>query len=124
MLSIRQELIEMLSTGTGLDVYFIMPPINVDVEIPLLILDEVNNTDYFYEQNGLEIVDVSYEISIYAKNPMEVLQYMPLIDNIMKEVGLRRTYTSNDMYVEPLYCKTMQYTGKIFLKNSQHHIIK
>ena len=33
----------------------------------------------------------------------------------MKRVGFKKTWTSGDSHVEPLYCKTIRFTGKITL---------
>lgn len=129
MLSVRQELIEVLKEQTGLEVYFNMPPVSVNISMPLLILEEVDNTDYYYNyyedtDREYEIANVSYEVSIYAVNPQDLFIFMPIIDKVMKRLGFKKTYTSNDGHVEPLYCKSMRYSAKIELKENNYHIYK
>jgi hypothetical protein len=119
MLSVRTDLIEVLKENTGLEVYYYMPPVNVAVSMPLLIVEEVDNNDYFYREHEdgteTEITNVSYEISIYAVNPQDLFVFMSIIDKIMKRIGFKKTWTSGDSHVEPLYCKSMRFTGKIQL---------
>ncbi len=118
MLSVREYLIEGLRENVGLNVYISQPPINVGVSIPLLILDETQNSDKFYELNGMQIVHIGYEISVYATDTEELFHYMPLVDRYMKQLGFKKTYTSSDMYVDNLFCKTMRYTAKIKEQNN------
>jgi hypothetical protein len=118
MLSVRENLIEGLRENTGLQVYFMMPPVDVAVSMPLLILEEVDNSDHFYRyyeetDTEIEVANVTYEISIYAKNPQDLFIFMPIIDTYMKRIGFKKTWTSGDSYVAPLYCKTLRFTGKI-----------
>ena len=119
MLSVREELIQLLKEQTGLEVYYYMPPINVTVSMPLLVLEEVDNTDRFYcyyeDDTEQEIANVTYEISIYTNDPQDLFIFMPIVDKIMKRVGFKKTYTSGDNHVEPLYCKTLRFTGRIQL---------
>lgn len=117
MQSVREELITILKENTLLEVYYYMPPINVAVNLPILILEEVNNSDRFYRYYGdgteQEITDVTYEISIYSNNPQDLIIFMPIIDRVMKRIGFKKSYTSGDNHVDPLYCKTLRFTGKI-----------
>ncbi len=117
MLSVRQELIEVLKEQTGLEVYYYAPPVNANVSMPLLVLEEVDNTDYYYnyyeDDTEYEMTNVTYEISIYCVNPQDLFIFMPIIDKVMKRIGFKKTYTSGDNHVEPLYCKTLRFTGKI-----------
>lgn len=125
MISIREQVVQTLTYVTHLDVYFVHPPVEVDVTIPLLVLNEVENSDHFYRMNGLEITNIGYEVSLYCSNPMHIIEYLPLIDEAMKqELGLIKTYTSSDMYVEPLYCKTIRFTGKAIYIDDQLYIGK
>ena len=130
MLSVREILIEGLRLNTGLKVYFMMPPVDVAVSIPLLILEEVDNSDHFYTYHEetdteIEVANVTYEISIYAKNPQDLFIFMPIIDTYMKRIGFKKTWTSGDMYIDPLYCKTLRFTGKIqLLQDGTYHICK
>jgi hypothetical protein len=128
MLSVRTDLIEVLKENTGLEVYYYMPPVSVAVSMPLLIVEEVDNNDYFYQlhedNTETEIANVSYEISIYAVNPQDLFIFMPIIDRIMKRHGFKKTWTSDDSHVEPLYCKSMRFTGKIKLDNDVYYIYK
>lgn len=114
MLSIRKELKEGLTNTTGLDVYFVQPPIDTNVAIPLLILEEKSNSQYYRDHNShMEIVNLSYDISIYTENPIELFDLMASVDDYMFSVGLKRTYTSSDMSIDyTLWCKTMTYVCK------------
>ena len=118
MLSVREYLVEGLRENVGLNVYISQPQINVGVSIPLLILDETQNSDKFYELNGMQIVNIGYEISIYAIDTEQLFHYLPLVDGYMKQLGFKKTYTSSDMYADNLYCKTMRYTAKIKEQNN------
>ena len=118
MLSVRENLIEGLKENTGLQVYYYMPPANVAVSMPLLVLEEVDNSDHFYTYHEetdteIEVANVTYEISIYCVNPQDLFIFMPIIDTYMKRIGFRKTWTSGDSYIDPLYCKTLRFTGKI-----------
>ena len=119
MLSVRESLIKLLKEQTGLEVYYYMPPVNVSVSMPLLVLEEVENTDRFYrfyeDDTEQEITDVTYEVSIYSNSPMDLFVFVEIVDKIMKRAGFKKTYTSGDNHVEPLYCKTIRFTGKITL---------
>ena len=129
MLSVRQELIEVLKEQTGLEVYFNMPPVNVNVSMPLLILEEVDNTDHYYNyyedtDREYEIANVSYEISIYSVDLINVFVFQDAVDKVMKRLGFKKVWTSGDSHVEPLYCKSMRYSAKIELKENNYHIYK
>lgn len=118
MLSVRTDLIEVLKENTGLEVYYYMPPVSVAVSMPLLILEEVENSDYVYLYNGdveHEVTNVTYEVSIYSNNPADLFIYAPIIDNIMKRNGFKKSWTSGDNHVDPLYCKTLRFNAKIQL---------
>lgn len=119
MLSIRKELRQGLTEETGLDVYFIQPPVDTDVAIPLLILEEKSNGQYYRDRNSyMEIVNLTYDISIYTTNPAQLFELMKSIDDYMFGVGLQRTYTSSDMSIDntpTLWCKTMTYVCKASL---------
>lgn len=118
MLSVRTNLIEVLKENTGLEVYYYMPPVSTAVSMPLLILEEVDNSDYVYLYNGdveHEVTNVTYEVSIYSNNPADLFIYAPIIDNIMKRNGFKKSWTSGDNHVEPLYCKTLRFNAKIQL---------
>ena len=117
MLSIRTELKEGLTKATGMDVYFVQPPVNADVAIPLLILEEKANNQYYRDRNShMEIVNLSYDISIYTDNPSQLFELMASVDDYMFGVGLKRTYTSSDMSIDnQLWCKTMTYVCKATL---------
>ena len=118
MLSVRTNLIEVLKENTGLEVYYYMPPVSTAVSMPLLILEEVENSDYVYLYNGdveHEVTSVTYEVSIYSHNPADLFIYAPIIDNIMKRNGFKKSWTSGDNHVEPLYCKTLRFNAKIQL---------
>ena len=114
MLSIRKELREGLKDVTGLEVYFIQPPVHTDVAIPLLILEEKSNSQYYRDRNSnIEVVNLSYDISIYTDKPSELFTLMASVDDYMFELGLKRTYTSSDMSIDyTLWCKTMTYVCK------------
>lgn len=114
MLSIRKELKQGLTQATGLEVYFIQPPVNADVAIPLLLLEEKTNSQYYRDRNShIEIVSLSYDISIYTDKPQQLFELMQSVDDYMFSVGLKRTYTSSDMSIDnTLWCKTMTYTCK------------
>lgn len=109
MLSIRTELREGLTKITGMDVYFVQPPVNTDVAIPLLILEEKSNYQYYRDRHShIEIVNLSYDISIYTNQPHQLFELMTSVDDYMFSVGLKRTYTSSDMSIDNrLWCKTM-----------------
>ena len=119
MLTVRKELLQLLKDATGLEVYFLMPPVNVNVAMPLIVLEETSNNDYYYSydtDNDIverEITSVSYSISIYASKPHDLYQYMPIVDTLMKKHGFSKMSTSGDMFVKPVYCKTMSYNANI-----------
>ena len=117
MLSIRTELKEGLTKATGMDVYFVQPPVNADVAIPLLILEEKANNQYYRDRNShMEIVNLSYDISIYTNQPQQLFELMQIVDNYCFSVGLKRTYTSSDMSIDnQLWCKSMTYVCKATL---------
>lgn len=114
MLSIRTELKEGLTNVTGLNVYFVQPPVNTNIGIPLLILEEKTNSQYYRDRNSrIEIVNLSYDISIYTDKPQQLFELMSSVDGYMFSVGLKRTYTSSDMSIDnKLWCKTMTYVCK------------
>ena len=114
MLSIRKELREGLKDVTGLEVYFIQPPVHTDVAIPLLILEEKSNSQHYRDRNSnIEVVSLSYDISIYTDKPSQLFDLMESVDDYMFGVGLKRTYTSSDMSIDnKLWCKTMTYNCK------------
>ena len=114
MLSIRTELKEGLTDITGLDVYFVQPPVNTDVSIPLLILEEKTNSQYYRDRNSqMEIVNLSYDISIYTNQPHQLFELMQIVDDYCFSIGLKRTYTSSDMSIDnQLWCKSMTYVCK------------
>ena len=114
MLSIRKELKQGLTDATGLEVYFVQPPVDVDVAIPLLILEEKTNSQYYRDRNSnIEVVNLSYDISIYTNDPSQLFDLMESVDDYMFGVGLKRTYTSSDMSIDnKLWCKTMTYNCK------------
>lgn len=114
MLSIRKELKQGLTDATGLEVYFIQPPVDVDVAIPLLILEEKTNSQYYRDRNSnIEVVSLSYDISIYTDVPSQLFDLMESVDDYMFGVGLKRSYTSSDMSIDnKLWCKTMTYNCK------------
>ena len=117
MLSIRKELREGLKDVTGLEVYFIQPPVHTDVAIPLLILEEKSNSQYYRDRNSnIEVVSLSYDISIYTDVPSQLFDLMESVDDYMFGVGLKRSYTSSDMSIDnKLWCKTMTYNCKATL---------
>lgn len=114
MLSIRKELKQGLTDATGLEVYFVQPPVDVDVAIPLLILEEKTNSQYYRDRNSnIEVVSLSYDISIYTDVPSQLFDLMESVDDYMFGVGLKRSYTSSDMSIDnKLWCKTMTYNCK------------
>lgn len=129
MLSIRTDLLQLLNEQTGLQVYYYMPPVECAVSMPLLILEEVENTDYFYKYNDktdkeIEVANVTYEVSIYATNPSDLFVFLPIVDTVMKRAGFKKTYTSGDNHVEPLYCKTLRFTGRIQQLEDGYHIYR
>ena len=117
MLSIRKELKQGLTDATGLEVYFIQPPVDVDVAIPLLILEEKGNSQYYRDRNSnIEVVSLSYDISIYTDVPSQLFDLMESVDDYMFGVGLKRSFTSADMSIDnKLWCKTMTYNCKATL---------
>lgn len=114
MLSIRKELKQGLTDATGMEVYFVQPPVDVDVAIPLLILEEKTNSQYYRDRNSnIEVVSLSYDISIYTNDPSQLFDLMESVDDYMFGVGLKRSYTSSDMSIDnKLWCKTMTYNCK------------
>ncbi|WP_235070576.1 hypothetical protein [Turicibacter sp. TJ11] len=114
MLSIRKEIKQGLTDATGLEVYFVQPPVDVDVAIPLLILEEKGNSQYYRDRNSnIEVVNLSYDISIYTNDPSQLFDLMESVDDYMFGVGLKRSYTSSDMSIDnKLWCKTMTYNCK------------
>lgn len=114
MLSIRKQLKQGLTDVTGLEVYFVQPPVHTDVAIPLLILEEKTNSQYYRDRNSqMEIVNLSYDISIYTNDPQQLFDLMQSVDDYCFSAGLKRTYTSSDMSIDnQLWCKTMTYVCK------------
>ena len=117
MLSIRKPLKQGLTDATGLEVYFVQPPVHTDVAIPLLILEERSNSQYYRDRNSnIEVVNLTYDISIYTNNPSQLFELMDSVDDYMFGVGLKRSYTSSDMSLDnQLWCKTMTYNCKATL---------
>ncbi len=117
MLSIRTELKQGLTQATGLDVYFVQPPIHVDVAIPLLLLEEKTNTQHYRDRHShQEIASLSYDISIYTDDAEQLFELMSCVDDYLFGVGLKRTYTSADMTIDnTLWCRTMTYVCKVSL---------
>ena len=119
MLTVRKELLQLLKQETGLEVYFLQPPINVGISLPILILEETSNSDYYYSYDEdtdiveKEITDVSYSISIYASKPHNLYEHMPVIDKLMKRCGFNKSSVSGDLVLDGIYCKTMTFTGKL-----------
>lgn len=114
MLSIRKQLKQGLTDATGLEVYFIQPPVRTDVAIPLLIVEEKTNSQYYRDRySHIEIVNLSYDVSIYTDKPQQLFELMGCVDNYMFNLGLKRTYTTSDMSIDnQLWCKTMTYVCK------------
>ena len=117
MLSIRKELREEIQSKLGLETYFVQPPINVDIHLPIIILEEKGNSQYYRDRNSnIEVVNLSYDISIYTNDPSQLFDLMESVDDYMFGVGLKRTYTSSDMSIDnKLWCKTMTYNCKATL---------
>ena len=119
MLTVRRELLQLLKDATGLQVYFLQPPINVGISLPILILEETSNSDYYYSYDEdtdiveKEITDVSYSISIYASKPHNLYEHMPVIDKLMKRCGFTKSSVSGDLVLDGIYCKTLTFTGKL-----------
>ena len=114
MLSIRKELREEIQSKLGLETYFVQPPINVDIHLPIIILEEKTNSQYYRDRNSnIEVVSLSYDISIYTDVPSQLFDLMESVDDYMFGVGLKRSYTSSDMSIDnKLWCKTMTYNCK------------
>lgn len=114
MLSIRKELREEIQSKLGLETYFVQPPINVDIHLPIIILEEKTNSQYYRDRNSnIEVVSLSYDISIYTDVPSQLFDLMESVDDCMFGVGLKRSYTSSDMSIDnKLWCKTMTYNCK------------
>ncbi|MFQ6896488.1 MAG: hypothetical protein ACLRSH_06730 [Turicibacter sp.] len=114
MLSIRKQLKQGLTDVTGLEVYFVQPPVHTDVAIPLLILEEKSNSQYYRDRNSnVEVVNLTYDISIYTDKPQQLFELMESVDDYLFGLGLKRTYTSSDMSIDNrLWCKTMTYVCK------------
>ena len=117
MLSIRKELREEIQSKLGLETYFVQPPINVDIHLPIIILEEKGNSQYYRDRNSnIEVVNLSYDISIYTNDPSQLFDLMESVDDYMFGVGLKRSYTSSDMSIDnKLWCKTMTYNCKATL---------
>lgn len=117
MLSIRTELKQGLTDVTGMDVYFVQPPVNANVSIPLLILEEKSNSQYYRDRNShMEIANLSYDISIYTDQQQQLFELMESVDDYCFSVGLKHTYTSSDLNMDnQLWCKTMTYVCKASL---------
>ena len=117
MLSIRKELREEIQSKLGLETYFVQPLINVDIHLPIIILEEKTNSQYYRDRNSnIEVVSLSYDISIYTDVPSQLFDLMESVDDYMFGVGLKRTYTSSDMSIDnKLWCKTMTYNCKATL---------
>lgn len=124
MLSIRTDLKQGLSESTGLEVYFNMPPVDANVSVPLIILEEKLNSDYAYIHGEIEIVNLQYDVSIYVDDPMQLFSYMAIIDNYCHSVGMRKTYTSGDLYNKPLWCKQFTYSCRAKQINEDIQILK
>lgn len=114
MLSIRKELREEIQSKLGLETYFVQPPINVDIHLPIIILEEKTSSQYYRDRNSnIEVVSLSYDISIYTDKPSQLFDLMESVDDCMFGVGLKRSYTSSDMSIDnKLWCKTMTYNCK------------
>ena len=112
MISIRKELREGLTTATGLEVYFTQPPVNVDITIPLLILEEKSNRQHYRDMNGqMECVELTYDVSIYTNQPSQLFDLMESVDDYLFSIGLNRIYTSADLNMDnTLWCRTMTYS--------------
>ena len=115
MLSIRKQLKQGLTDVTGLEVYFVQPPVHTDIAIPLLILEEKTNSQYYRDRHSqIEIVNLSYDISVYTDKPQQLFELMESVDDYLFGLGLKRTYTSSDMSIDNrLWCKTMTYVCKV-----------
>ncbi len=82
-----------------------------------MILEEKSNNQYYRDRNShMEIVNLSYDISIYVDEPEQLFKLMGVVDNYMHGVGLKRNYPSADMNIDNrLWCKTMTYNCKVTL---------
>lgn len=129
MIDIRKELIATLKEGTDLLVYYQNPPINVSTKFPLLILEEVGNSDLFYDYQAqedyeYELTNVTFEVSIYCLEYEDIIVFAPIIDRIMKHNNFKKTWTSPDSYIDPIYCKTLRFVAKVRLdKNTNTYYI-
>ena len=91
------------------------PPVHTDIAIPLLILEEKTNSQYYRDRHSqIEIVNLSYDISVYTDKPQQLFELMESVDDYLCGLGLKRTYTSSDMSIDNrLWCKTMTYVCKV-----------
>lgn len=111
MLSIRKELREEIQDKLGLTTYFVQPPINVDIALPIVILEEATNSTYFRSES-IEVANLSYTLSIYTDQPAQLFDLMEQLDDLMYSLGLKRTFTSGDMCLDRLWCKSITYVCK------------
>jgi hypothetical protein len=104
----NQALISLLG---GPRIYFMMAP---DAEeFPRITYFELNNTDEDYADDDPISSRVSFQISIWTKDPAQISPLAQEVDRTMTEVGFYRTFTTDLFEADTLvYHKPMRYSGK------------
>lgn len=106
MIDMRKRIVEIISEATKLNCYYISAP--KDAELPCVVYNEVNNTDYLLALNN-EYANLAYTFTVYVKNPREIFETVYSIDEIMKQEGFTKDYSSQDMYADDVYSKTLRF---------------
>ncbi|MBA4544373.1 DUF3168 domain-containing protein [Thermoactinomyces daqus] len=104
----NQALISLLG---GPRIYFMVAP---DAEeFPRITYYELNNTDEDYADDDPISSTISFQISIWTKDPAQISPIALEVDQSMGNAGFYRTFTT-DLFEEDtrVFHKPMRYSGK------------
>jgi hypothetical protein len=110
MIDVRKHVVSLIKQATGLECYYVYPPKKAD--LPCVVYNEVANDDYILALNN-EYANISYNLTVYTKDPSKIFDVVNKIDKVMREYGFTKDYTSPDMYSEDTYSKTLRFRAII-----------
>jgi hypothetical protein len=105
---------ELISLLGGPRIYFMVAP-NAE-EFPRITYFELNNIDEDYHDDTPVSSRVSFQISIWAKNPGQLSPIAREVDETMKELGFYRT-SAIDLFEDDtqVFHKALRYSGKFLI---------
>ena len=106
MIDVREQLVNLVTTATGFNCYYLSPP--KEATFPCIVYNEVSNSDYAVVLNN-EYANIAYTFTVYAIDPVDIFAIIKTIDEELGNIGYRKDYTSPDMYSEGYYSKTLRF---------------